>query len=164
MCRTQKGELWRREALDAVGGFRADLGPLCDTFAMHALGLRYGACYVPQPIAAWRAAGGYAQATARDPRKTLEVIAHVAAAMREPEHRPYFGEDLVERWRRGYEALVNERLQSGLRQARSQLERARELEDVLALELPLRLRLAWAAYERLAPGLAQASERALRGE
>lgn len=101
--------VWRRAALMEVGGFRRELGPFADTFALHAMALRHGVCYVPAEFAAWRAVStGYAQSLARDPRRALETVENVVAAMREPGHRSYFPSAFVERWREEYRALILE--------------------------------------------------------
>lgn len=43
--------IFRRDALDEVGGFLEELGPACDAFAMLTIALKYGACFIPEPLA-----------------------------------------------------------------------------------------------------------------
>jgi glycosyltransferase involved in cell wall biosynthesis len=46
--------IYRRDALQALGGYRAELGHWMDTFVARAIGLRHGVCYVPAPFMKWR--------------------------------------------------------------------------------------------------------------
>ncbi|MEZ5667275.1 MAG: glycosyltransferase [Alphaproteobacteria bacterium] len=71
--------VYRREALDAVGGFRPELAWHADWFANLVLGFRHGACYVPAVLAYFRVtAGSYSWTGARDRagqrRLLLDVI------------------------------------------------------------------------------------------
>ncbi len=42
--------IYRRDRLLEVGGFRAELGHWCDTFAIRAIALKHGACYLPELV------------------------------------------------------------------------------------------------------------------
>jgi glycosyltransferase involved in cell wall biosynthesis len=46
--------IYRRDALQALGGYRTELGHWMDTFVARAIGLRYGVCYVPEVFMKWR--------------------------------------------------------------------------------------------------------------
>jgi glycosyltransferase involved in cell wall biosynthesis len=44
----------RRQAVIEVGGFNPELGPFIDTFTCEVLALRYGVCFIPEPLVANR--------------------------------------------------------------------------------------------------------------
>ena len=44
----------KRTAVLELGGFRAELGPMCDSFVDLAIALKYGACYIQEPLGVWR--------------------------------------------------------------------------------------------------------------
>lgn len=91
--------VYRREAFLEVGGFRAGLGHLSDTFALRVLGRRWGACYVPEPWATWRITErSYAASEGRDALKMLDLAANLEALMRAPEFRDLFPESFARRW------------------------------------------------------------------
>jgi glycosyltransferase involved in cell wall biosynthesis len=51
---TGQTTVYRREALVEAGGFDASLKALCDLLAAHVVASRYGAAYLPQPLAVMR--------------------------------------------------------------------------------------------------------------
>jgi glycosyltransferase involved in cell wall biosynthesis len=46
--------MWHREILCAIGGFPEELGALTDGYISRHLALKYGACFLPEVLAAWR--------------------------------------------------------------------------------------------------------------
>ncbi len=67
--------IYRRSALVEIGGFLEELESFCDGFACHVLALRYGACFIPKPLAAWRRSPyGYSLTTIRDIDKSLDIL------------------------------------------------------------------------------------------
>ena len=97
------GTIYRRSALEEVGGFRAELGSWADTFAIRAIGLKYGVCYVPVEVAQFRVLkGSFSQQSDVQPRKMLDVIARAAALMNSPEFQDRFPADYVRGWQRAY--------------------------------------------------------------
>jgi len=91
--------IFRRAALAEIGGFRPELGPYGDTFAAHALGLRWGACYAPQSMVVFRAnPGGFARRIARQPGVALGFVDRIVDAMRSPPCQGLFPETYVQRW------------------------------------------------------------------
>lgn len=99
--------LYRRAALREVGGFRRELGHISDSFAMLAVALKYGACYVPQRCAANRAmAQGFAASRGRDTERMLRLAETFSALMRSSEFRDRFPEDFVAGWRSNFERWV----------------------------------------------------------
>lgn len=108
--------IYRRDRLLQIGGFRRELGPWSDTFAIRALGLQSGLCYVPQPGAAWtRAPFGMSQSNLRDPMRTLSIVRAAAALMRSAEFREVFPADHAAEWEAAsVEAIVIHQLQPAI--------------------------------------------------
>lgn len=101
--------IYRRQALIDIGGFRPELGSWLDTFAIRALGLTHGVCYLAQPCMAWRlSAHSVSQSAARSPRALWQTINRAAALMRSPAFRHLFPEEHVRRWLHGYRFIIAE--------------------------------------------------------
>lgn len=101
--------VFKKSALDAVGGFRPELGSWCDSFAARAIGLRYGVCYVPKPFMTWViSSDSLSHATSRRPIKMLKIINRAVKLMRSREFKKYFPEQHIRRWQRGYKLIVLE--------------------------------------------------------
>ena len=101
------GTIYRRAAFREMGYYRPDLGSWSDTFALRAVGLKYGACYLPQEVVRFRkSVGSFSHAATAQPRKQLEMIAQAAELMRSAEFREIFPADHVRRWSRQYRRLV----------------------------------------------------------
>ncbi len=67
--------IYRRSALVEIGGFLEELESFSDGFACQVLALRYGACFIPKPLAAWRRSPyGYSSTTIRDVGKSLDIL------------------------------------------------------------------------------------------
>jgi glycosyltransferase involved in cell wall biosynthesis len=59
--------LYRREALVGAGGFSAELGSFADGYVSRLLAVRFGACYSPEILGAWRRhASGFAWSQTAD--------------------------------------------------------------------------------------------------
>jgi glycosyltransferase involved in cell wall biosynthesis len=94
--------IYRRDRLLSVGGFRADLASFTDGFAARALMLRHGACYIPEPLAAWRRlTDGYSSSVALDLEKS-RALADRAWAVMTGEFSDVFPAAYADRWRRRY--------------------------------------------------------------
>lgn len=90
--------VYRRDALIGVGGFRDSLKSFTDGFAVLAISLRYGACFVPEPLASWRLAdGGYWQTTGADLEQAGVLHAEAARLMR-GDLAEAFDEDSIRLW------------------------------------------------------------------
>lgn len=99
--------VYKRTYFLEVGGPLRELGPWCDTFAAWAIALKYGACYIPEPFMVWRILpDSFSNATARDPRKTLDWLARGVYLMRSPVFRDRFPDAYVRRWERESRAAV----------------------------------------------------------
>ncbi len=65
--------IYRRDSLVLSGGFEPELGPFCDGFVQKVIALKYGCCFVPEVGVRVRPAG-YSAQTARDKKRTTEII------------------------------------------------------------------------------------------
>ncbi len=99
--------IYRRDALGQVGGFRGDLGHWADTFALRAVGLEHGVCYVPERWAAYRVMPDSFYRTRKlDFPYMLAIVRRAAELMRSPEFRNRFPEYHVRRWERAWNASI----------------------------------------------------------
>ncbi len=99
--------IYRADAFREVDWYRPELGSWSDTFAARAIGLKYGACYVAEPLSEWhRRRGSYSGVAAEDPRHLLDLVARAAGLMRSDEFRDRFPEEHVKRWVRRYRRLI----------------------------------------------------------
>jgi hypothetical protein len=97
------GTIYRRDVLMEVGGYRDELGSWSDTFAFRAIGLKYGACYLPGEVAQFRRLeGSYSQQAGARPCAMLDIIARAEYLMRSEEFRDRFPVSYVHRWRRAF--------------------------------------------------------------
>lgn len=108
--------IYRRDQLLNVGGWRAELGSWGDTFAIRAIGLQTGVCYVPQDGTVWLAnPTGMSQSILSQPEKSLRILRRAAALMRSQEFARVFPADHVARWEAAsLEALVTQQLQPAI--------------------------------------------------
>ncbi len=75
--------VYRRAALDEVGGFRAELGSWCDTFAGRVMALRHGAVYLDRPAVRWTVhAASFSHRSAGCDAGMMELGRRAAALMR----------------------------------------------------------------------------------
>jgi hypothetical protein len=64
---TGNATIFRRSALLSVGGFPEELGAFTDGYVSRLLTVKYGSCYTPEVLVAWRQMeGGLAWACAED--------------------------------------------------------------------------------------------------
>ena len=91
--------LWQARALAEVGGFRQELETWSDTFALRAMGLRHGACFVAGAGCVFRLSPDSCSSVAVDnPKRMLDVMARATRLMRSPEFRDVFPEDHIRSW------------------------------------------------------------------
>ncbi len=101
--------IYRRDAFEEVGYFRNELGPWCDTFAARAIALRYGACYIPEPLMCWRyLENSYSNSTAKTAEKYAGIIDNAVALMRSAEFCDRFPEEYVQAWSQCYRGFLIE--------------------------------------------------------
>ncbi len=81
---TGSAVIYRRAALMEAGGFRPELGPFCDGVVQQTLMLRYGACFIPEPLASWRnLPSGYLNSTYKDIDSFLDYLRNALDFIRE---------------------------------------------------------------------------------
>jgi glycosyltransferase involved in cell wall biosynthesis len=74
--------LYRRAPLIAAGGFAPELGSFCDGYVSRLLAARYGACFSPEVLGAWRQhEGGFAWSQAADFTRAQQLVTAVEARM-----------------------------------------------------------------------------------
>ena len=101
--------IYRRACLNEVGGFRTELWAWTDAFAIHAIGLRHGACYLPEILSEYRVSpDSFSSSTARDYRRALDIVARAAWLMRSPEFRDTFPAPYVDRWEKAFRRRLEE--------------------------------------------------------
>lgn len=65
--------IFRKDALMQEQGFREELGSFSDTFVNLVIALRYGVCFVPEPLSCWRLIStGYATMSGQDWQNLLQ--------------------------------------------------------------------------------------------
>ena len=92
--------VFRRQALLNAGGFRSELLSFTDGFISHVLALKHGACFIPDPLGAWRQMeGGESGLTTRDDDRATEVITKAVELMTtSPEYSHLFPRQYVRNW------------------------------------------------------------------
>jgi hypothetical protein len=74
-----------------------ELGPWCDTFAIQALGLKYGVGYLPETGAVFvRRQDTFSGRVLANPLRTLDMIVRARDAMRSARFREIFPSDYVD--------------------------------------------------------------------
>jgi glycosyltransferase involved in cell wall biosynthesis len=97
--------LYRREILQAIGGFDAHLGSLADGIAARVIAARHGFCFVPRVLGFWRIAeSNYSILAATNP-ETLSILIGAARRVIESDPQALFP--------KGYGALFERRIRFG---------------------------------------------------
>jgi glycosyltransferase involved in cell wall biosynthesis len=74
--------LYRRARLVAAGGFAPELGSFCDGYVSRLLAARYGACFSPEVLGAWRRhEGGFAWSQTADLIRARQLVMEVERRM-----------------------------------------------------------------------------------
>jgi len=91
--------IYRREVLQALGGYRTELGHWMDTFVARAIGLRDGACYVPETFVKWRySRKGYCGSSSWQER--VHIVRRAVELMRSEPYCQWFPKSHVAWWER----------------------------------------------------------------
>lgn len=99
--------VFRREPFKEVGWYQAPLTSWSDTFSFHAIALKHGACYVPEPFSMWhRQRASYSQKSMADPQTTLDIVDRAVHLMRCAKFRDRFPESFVRQWSRRYRRQI----------------------------------------------------------
>ena len=97
----------KRTSLEEAGGFRPELVSWCDTFAIRAIGLRHGACYIPQPFTCIRwSRSSFSSSIMADATLMLKVVERMADLMRSTQFNSYFPGEYVVRWEQHYRSIT----------------------------------------------------------
>jgi glycosyltransferase involved in cell wall biosynthesis len=92
--------LWRRDAYLAAGGLHPELGSLSDYFLTMVLGLRHGACFVPEALADWRLMPtGMAATSGADPER-LRALQETAVRLMTSDYSADFPPGYAQEWGR----------------------------------------------------------------
>lgn len=99
--------IYKRTAFEEVGYYNKSLGPWCDTFAIRAIALKYGACYIPTPLICWRyLPSSVSNSAAKTAETYSNVIDKAVVLMRSPEFCDRFPEDHVASWSKRYKEFL----------------------------------------------------------
>lgn len=92
--------IYRRQCLIDIGGFRPELEAFCDGFASLVIALKYGACFIPEPLSSWRRMDtGYAATYDRNTEDQLRTLGYAKNLM-VTTYKDIFPVDYVIRWER----------------------------------------------------------------
>lgn len=84
------------------GGYMSELCSFADGFIEELLALKYGACFIPEPLTCWRQLGdNYTMATSNNPETYAKLINNVTSLM-QARSSGIFPKEYVEAWRRQY--------------------------------------------------------------
>jgi hypothetical protein len=91
--------IYRREWLLKAGGWKMELGPWSDTFAIRVIGLQTGMAYAPEDgVAFTRLPGGMSRTTFCEPARALAIFRKAADLMRSPEFAAVLPRGYATRW------------------------------------------------------------------
>ncbi|HZP95129.1 MAG TPA: glycosyltransferase family 2 protein [Candidatus Limnocylindria bacterium] len=109
----------RRLALMEVGGYRGDLESFADAFAAQLSALRFGACFIPEPLTAWRMLPGtYSRRIFSDADRRSRMFSHAVELM-EGQYRADFPPGFAAAWRREMEFYASREALARRRAART---------------------------------------------
>ncbi|MBC8236201.1 glycosyltransferase family 2 protein [bacterium] len=91
----------KRTALLEFGGLIPELRSFGDWFIQNAIALKYGACFIPEPLAAWRRMDtGYSASISVRTDIVLEVVSYAVKLMQSSKYSSLFPQDCVRNWER----------------------------------------------------------------
>lgn len=92
--------LYRKSALNEVGGFMPELKSYADSFVNLHISLSKGVCFVPEYLCAWRRLEtGFSSTTSNNPVFFIEIIEKATKCMRKNENQ-VFKERFVKNWQK----------------------------------------------------------------
>jgi glycosyltransferase involved in cell wall biosynthesis len=98
---TGNATIFRRAPLAEIGGFPEDLSAFTDGYASRVLAVKYGACFTPEILVAWRRMeGGMAWSCVDDIVSANQLAAHAESRMRDS-GAPFLP-GYPERWKRRF--------------------------------------------------------------
>jgi glycosyltransferase involved in cell wall biosynthesis len=97
----------RRNALVDSGGFIPELHSFTDGFIYQVIALKYGACFIPEPLACWRRMdSGYALSIGANPDVMKEVTRHAVHLM-QTTYSDLFSKEYIDDFKRTQFFLMN---------------------------------------------------------
>ena len=99
--------VYRKRTLVDSGGYIPELHAFCDGFIVQVIAARYGACFIPEPLAAWRqlkTSYSVMNAIREDSHQDI----HLAADLMRSNFGDSFSSDFIELWEK--RELINNRL------------------------------------------------------
>lgn len=92
--------IMRLDYFRANGGYRPELYSFCDGFIEDLLALKYGACFIPEPLTSWRRLGNnYSMTISNKPEIYTKLIENATSLM-QTKFSDIFPQEYVEAWRR----------------------------------------------------------------
>ena len=92
--------IYNRRLLIKEGGFNPELYSYTDGFVQMVLSVKYGACFIPEPLTCWRILGsGYSSKTRKDIRFWKKIIDRAETIMRE-KYKALFSESFIHKWKK----------------------------------------------------------------
>jgi len=109
--------IYRKQALIEAGGFLPQLESFCDGFIQEVIALRYGVCFIREPLAIWRVSEhGYAIGISQNIERERKMISHVIELM-ETNYRdvfpPQYKDVQIKRLLRRYSVMNLSQVQNG---------------------------------------------------
>lgn len=99
--------VYRRQALIDAGGYITELRSYCDGFISEVLALKHGACFIPEPLGAWRWLGtGYFSRTMADVDLSQEIMGRAKHLM-QTTYRELFPPDYIATWEKHWLYTTN---------------------------------------------------------
>lgn len=89
--------IYRRDCMMEFGGYSKGLFFCADNFVTKAIGLKHGACYIPQPFLRWRYSPG-GLANSMSPLRVRQITDLAIQRMRMPPFNEVFPEALIQKW------------------------------------------------------------------
>ena len=95
--------LFRRSVLAEVWGLIPELGVLSDGFALDFVALKYGMCYIPEPLVAFRIMPNSLGANiVLQPRVAMDEFVRIFRLMRETKYRQVFPKSFIDKKRQEF--------------------------------------------------------------
>jgi hypothetical protein len=95
--------IFRRWALGDSGGSIPELGLLADWFAVHYVALKFGMCYLHEPLAAFRIMpNSFGRKIAIQPEKVMQNFLSALRLLEDPKNRQVFPKSFVEANQRNF--------------------------------------------------------------
>jgi len=112
--------IMRLDYFREAGGYRPELYSFCDSFVYYILALKYGACFIPEPLTAWRRQEStYSATIAKNPEITKQWIGATKNLMFTT-YKELFPSDFIEPWEK--RQLIDYQLSRNLSLQNARLE------------------------------------------